>query len=134
MASSATPNRQNLTFILVLAFFILTACSAVNNPISTELPHDESSVVDDEIHIIAEDSNVIFIEEVVIGLLLIAIIVGIITRRLRLPYTVGLVLIGLALSVRGQTDVNIPPELFLGLLVPPLILFMMTENMLAEWN
>ena len=54
-------------------------------------------------------------------MLLIAIIVGIITRRLRVPYTVGLVLIGLALSVQGQADIDFPPELFLGLLVPPLI-------------
>ncbi|MFN2235081.1 MAG: Na+/H+ antiporter [Anaerolineales bacterium] len=121
MAPFATQNSRYRTLILVLLLSILTACSTMSNPFSTDIPHDESSIAEDEIHIIAEDSNVIFIEEVVIGLLLIAIIVGIITRRLRLPYTVGLVLIGLALSVRGQTDVNIPPELFLGLLVPPLI-------------
>ena len=121
MAFFSTQNNWYRIFIIALVFFILTACSSFNNPVFREALNGEPSPAEDEIHIIAEDSNVIFIEEVVIGLLLIAIIVGIITRRLRLPYTVGLVLIGLALSVRGQTDVNIPPELFLGLLVPPLI-------------
>jgi CPA1 family monovalent cation:H+ antiporter len=57
----------------------------------------------------------------VIGLLLIASLVGIATNRLRLPYTIGLVLIGLALSIQGQEQIEIPPEIFLGLLVPPLI-------------
>lgn len=57
----------------------------------------------------------------VIGLLFVASLVGIATSRLRLPYTVGLVLIGLALSFRGQEQIDIPPEIFLGLLVPPLI-------------
>jgi len=57
----------------------------------------------------------------VIGLLLIASLVGVVTNRLRLPYTVGLVLIGLALSLRGQENFEIPPEIFLGLLIPPLI-------------
>lgn len=58
---------------------------------------------------------------IVIVLLLIASLVGVFTNRLRLPYTVGLVLIGLALSIRGQENINISPEIFLGLLVPPLI-------------
>ncbi|MBG7609741.1 MAG: Na+/H+ antiporter, partial [Anaerolineae bacterium] len=57
----------------------------------------------------------------VIGLLLIASLVGIVTTRLRVPYTVGLVLIGLALSLGENVDINISPELILGLLVPPLI-------------
>ncbi|MCJ7703867.1 MAG: Na+/H+ antiporter [Anaerolineales bacterium] len=68
-----------------------------------------------------QEENIILTISVVIGLLLIASLVGIITSRLRLPYTVGLVLIGLALSLRGQENINIPPEIFLGLLVPPLI-------------
>ena len=67
------------------------------------------------------EGNIAVTTSVVIGLLLIASLVGIITNRLRLPYTVGLVLIGLALSIRGQENINIPPEIFLGLLVPPLI-------------
>ena len=67
-----------------------------------------------------EERVIIFISAV-IGLLLIASLVGIVTNRLRLPYTVGLVLIGLALSIRGQENIDIPPDIFLGLLVPPLV-------------
>jgi len=69
----------------------------------------------------AEEYSISLLISAVIGLLLIASLVGIITTRLRLPYTVGLVLIGLALSLRGQENIEIPPEIFLGLLVPPLI-------------
>ena len=68
-----------------------------------------------------EETNITLIITIVIGLLLIASVVGIIARQLRLPYTVGLVLIGLALSLRGQAQIEISPEIFLGLLVPPLI-------------
>jgi CPA1 family monovalent cation:H+ antiporter len=68
----------------------------------------------------AEEQITVLISAV-IGLLLIASLVGVATNRLRLPYTVGLVLIGLALSLRGQEQIEIPPEIFLGLLVPPLI-------------
>ena len=69
----------------------------------------------------AEEERIILLISAVIGLLLIASLVGIATTRLRLPYTVGLVLIGLALSLRGQEQIEIPPQIFLGLLVPPLI-------------
>ena len=68
-----------------------------------------------------EEADITLTITAVIGLLLVASLVGIITHRLRLPYTVGLVLIGLALSFRGQENIDIPPEIFLGLLVPPLI-------------
>ncbi len=68
-----------------------------------------------------EATDVITFISIVIGLLFIASLVGIAANRLRLPYTVGLVLIGLALSLRGQARVEVPPEIFLGLLVPPLV-------------
>ena len=56
-----------------------------------------------------------------IGLLLIASLVGTISERLRFPYTAGLVVIGLVLALIGQREINFSPQLFLGLLVPPLI-------------
>lgn len=65
--------------------------------------------------------TIIFIEEVVIVLLLIASIVAIVARRLRLPYTVGLVLIGLVLSLLSPVAIDISPQIILALLVPPLI-------------
>jgi len=65
--------------------------------------------------------NIIVIEEIIIGLLLIASVVAITARQLRLPYTVGLVLIGLALTFLTATEVNISPQIILALLVPPLV-------------
>ncbi len=68
-----------------------------------------------------EESNIILVIEIVIGLLLISSLVGIVTERLRVPYTAGLVVIGLVLALVDRVDINVSPELFLGLLVPPLI-------------
>jgi len=65
--------------------------------------------------------NIIFVEEVIVVLLLIASVVAITARRLRIPYTVGLVLIGLALSFFSSTNIKISPQIILALLVPPLI-------------
>jgi len=66
-------------------------------------------------------SQILFSEEFIIILLLIASAVAIIARRLRIPYTVGLVLIGLALGLLSPLDISISPELILALLVPPLV-------------
>ena len=61
-------------------------------------------------------------EEVVISLMLIAAIIGIFTQRFRIPYTVGLVLVGFGLALLGEiTLFSITPELILALLVPPLV-------------
>lgn len=70
-----------------------------------------------------EANTFIRIEEVVIGLLLLAAVVSIITERARIPYTVGLVLVGLgiALIIRDPLQTTITPELILALLVPPLV-------------
>jgi CPA1 family monovalent cation:H+ antiporter len=61
------------------------------------------------------------IEEQVILLLFIASLVGIAARRLRMPYTVGLVLVGLGLTLVGQVQFEISSDLILGLLIPPLV-------------
>lgn len=61
------------------------------------------------------------IEEQVILLLFIASLVGIAARRLRMPYTVGLVLVGLGLTLVGQVHLEITSDLILGLLIPPLV-------------
>jgi len=65
--------------------------------------------------------NIILLEEVIVILLLIASVVSIVTRRLRLPYTVGLVLIGLLLSLLSPIAMEISPQIILALLVPPLV-------------
>ena len=54
-------------------------------------------------------------------MLLVAVLVGIAARQLRVPYTIGLVLIGLVLTLGVQINLQIPPNLILALLVPPLV-------------
>jgi CPA1 family monovalent cation:H+ antiporter len=78
-----------------------------------------------------ELSQIVQAEELIIGLLLIASLVAIATRRFRLPYTVGLVLIGLSMpwlvqifrltDILGTFDPAQSSEIILYLLVPPLI-------------
>ncbi len=67
------------------------------------------------------DGNFLLIEEAIVALMLIASTVAIIARRLRIPYTVGLVLIGLILGLLTAQDIQISPQLILALLVPPLV-------------
>ena len=63
----------------------------------------------------------LLIEELIILMLFVAILVGIAAQRLRIPYTIGLVLVGLLMTLRGAIEITISPTLILGLLVPPLI-------------
>lgn len=66
--------------------------------------------------------NLIRTEEIVISLLLLSAVVMVITQRLRIPYTVGLVLVGLGLAFFGRIPLEpIAPELILALLVPALV-------------
>lgn len=65
--------------------------------------------------------DIITIEEITVLLLLIASAVAVLARRLRIPYTVGLVIIGLALSLLSSTVLRVSPQIILALLVPPLI-------------
>ncbi len=60
-------------------------------------------------------------ETLIIELLLIASLVAIAVRRLRIPYTVALVIVGLALTLQQPLEINLTPELILALLVPPLV-------------
>jgi len=62
-----------------------------------------------------------FIEEQIILLLFLASLVGIAARRLRLPYTVGLVIVGLGLTLLEQVELEITSDLILGILIPPLV-------------
>ncbi len=67
------------------------------------------------------DIDIVTIEKITVLLLLIASAVAVIARRWRIPYTVGLVLIGLALSLLSSTKIEVSPQIILALLVPPLI-------------
>lgn len=71
------------------------------------------------------------IEIILIVLLFIAALVGIVIKRLRMPYTVGLVIVGLALAFFGPLDAfgisveelrtYLTAELILSIFVPPLV-------------
>lgn len=60
-------------------------------------------------------------ETLIIELLLIASIVAILVRRLQVPYTVALVVVGLFLTLQSPLQFELTPELILALLVPPLV-------------
>jgi len=67
-------------------------------------------------------SEIYLIEEYAVGLLLIATVVGILARQSRMPYTVGLVIVGAALAILFKgLHVDLDPEIILGVFVPPLI-------------
>ncbi len=61
------------------------------------------------------------IETLVIILLLVASLVAMAVRRLRLPYTAALVIVGLIITFRQPLEINLTPELILALFVPPLV-------------
>ncbi len=66
--------------------------------------------------------DILFLEEIAIALLLIATLVGILARRSRMPYTVGLVIMGVALSILFRKyEFSVSPQLILGIFIPPLI-------------
>lgn len=58
----------------------------------------------------------------IIGLLVVAIVVAIVSRRLRLPYTVGLVVTGLSLAVAPPAaDINLTHDVIFDVILPPLL-------------
>ncbi len=67
------------------------------------------------------DQEFLLVEEVIIGLFLIASLVAVAANRYRLPYTVGLVLIGLALTVVPELPIRLTSDIILAVLVPPLL-------------
>jgi CPA1 family monovalent cation:H+ antiporter len=60
-------------------------------------------------------------ETLIIELLLIASIVAIVVQRLRVPYTVALVLVGLLFTLQSDMKIGPAPELILAIFVPPLV-------------
>jgi monovalent cation:H+ antiporter, CPA1 family len=60
-------------------------------------------------------------ETLVIELLLIVSLVAIAVQRLRVPYTVALVVVGLLITFQSPLQVELTPELILALFVPPLV-------------
>ncbi len=58
----------------------------------------------------------------IIGLMVVAIIVAIVSRRLRLPYTVGLVVTGLSLALAPPAaNINLTYDVIFDIILPPLL-------------
>jgi CPA1 family monovalent cation:H+ antiporter len=60
-------------------------------------------------------------ETLIIELLLIVSVVAVAVRRLRIPYTVALVVAGLLITFQTTIKIELTPELILALFVPPLV-------------
>ncbi len=65
--------------------------------------------------------QVLQIETLAIELLMVATVVAIVVRRLRVPYTVALVIVGLLITLGQDLQIELAPELILALFVPPLL-------------
>jgi CPA1 family monovalent cation:H+ antiporter len=65
--------------------------------------------------------SLVQIEILVLELMLIVSVVAVAVRRFRIPYTVALVLVGAALSLRSSLDIRLTPQLILSLFLPPLV-------------
>jgi CPA1 family monovalent cation:H+ antiporter len=61
------------------------------------------------------------VESIVVALVLVTTLVAIGARRLRLPYTVSLVVIGLLIAIPTALELETTPELILAIFVPPLV-------------
>ncbi len=85
-----------------------------------ELPAQSEAQTTEEL-LEESEEQILIVEEIIIGLLFVAVLVGILAHRLRVPYTVGLVVMGLLLSLQAQVEISLSPNLILALLVPPLI-------------
>ncbi len=66
-------------------------------------------------------SPLLVTEITVVFILMVVALVALLVRYVRIPYTVALVLAGLALSLIPQWRLTLTPELVLGLFVPPLV-------------
>jgi len=68
-----------------------------------------------------EESALLSVEIAVIIVLIVASVVAVVTRYIRIPYTVALVLAGLALAFREDLRIELTPDLVLALFAPPLL-------------
>ena len=105
---------------------LLVGCSVIDIPNLSEGLSEGSTDVqsqgsEDQIDLIQDEENFILIEEIIVLLLFITALVGIVARRFRVPYTLGLVVIGLLITLLPQVDFTFQPTLFFSLLIPPIV-------------
>jgi CPA1 family monovalent cation:H+ antiporter len=93
----------------------------LESPAGTQIEGNQVSSSVNELETLQGEDSFILVEEVIIFLLFIASLVGIIARRFRVPYTLGLVVIGLLITLLPQVDITIQPTLIFALLIPPIV-------------
>lgn len=101
------------------AFSINTASDAHGTPAAGTATPEQTLTADELLD--ESEEQFLIAEEIIIGLLFVAVVVGIIAHRLRVPYTIGLVMMGLLLTLQTRIELSISPNLILALLVPPLV-------------
>lgn len=84
-------------------------------------------------------SDIEITETLIVALMLVAALVGIGVSRLRVPYTVALVLVGLALGVSGTFNaIDLTSELILLVFLPPLLfegaINMDLDDLVLRWR
>ena len=121
LAACTTPLTQDSSSILNIDTPFFSILPEIDGSSLSQPPPSDSENLADSGEATRDGEQFLVIEELIIGLLFIAVIVGIAARQLRVPYTVGLVIIGLLLALRGQVEIQISPNLILALLVPPLV-------------
>lgn len=116
-------HRYNIRLKILIGILMmsgLAGCSVTQSlPLYRTLPAQSSGSATP---ISQNTGSIVGLLGILIALLLIATLVSTITDRLRIPYTIGLVLVGLGLTFVSQIPkVQVTPELILALLVPPLV-------------
>ena len=89
--------------------------------------------------IAAAESEIQVTETLIVGVMLVASLVGIAVSRLRLPYTVALVIVGLTLSLFGVfTEIDLTSDLILLVFLPPLLfegaINMDLDDLVLRWK
>jgi hypothetical protein len=128
---SRSPYLLILLFIILSLSSLLTACDTSDLDFFTQesqgttaqsdTGESNDTIEDGEAILVEGEESIILIEEIIIILLFIATLVGIAARRFRVPYTLGLVVIGLLITLLPQVDITIQPTLIFALLIPPLV-------------
>lgn len=116
--------RFRFLVIATLAITLVLLLAGCSSPVSTPAGDRPSAEVEDDA-LMGPDhppGPIVQVEEIIIGMLFIAAIVSLVSSRYRIPYTVGLVVVGFGLTFLGRIPMlNVTPELILALLVPPLV-------------
>ena len=87
----------------------------------------------------AGSSDIEVTETLIVGLMLVAALVGIAVTRLRVPYTVALVVVGFLLGLANAfTDITLTAELILLVFLPPLLfegsINMDLDDLILRWR